>query len=124
MSKRTLTVTVEDIPDYPKLRLIRLDGTLDTINLKILNQDMIKLIKEGSIYLIAECSKLTYMNSTGLGGLIDYCRMTQEKGGDLKLAGVDEKVCEIISIVGADRFFDMHDNVENAIKAFDKILNK
>ncbi len=116
---RGLTVTISEAESNPAIKIVVLEGILDTINLKILNEKILQLIKADKTTLIADCRELTYMNSTGLGGLIDYCRMCQERKGDLKLAGVDEKVCEIISIVGADRFFNMYDTVEEAITAFE-----
>ena len=76
--------------------------------------DELDLLDEGVLYLIADCTRLRYVNSTGLGILLHFTRIFRERGGAFRLVQVTMPVYEIMEIIGANTLLDIHDTLEDA----------
>jgi anti-sigma B factor antagonist len=74
-------------------------------------------LEKGKKWIVLETSRVAAMSSTGLGILIATHRHVTEKGGRFKLAHPSEKVRAILEITRLNRIFDIHDNVDQAVKA-------
>ena len=59
-----------------------------------------------------------FLDSAGLGSLIALLKRVSERGGDMKIAGLQKKVRMVFEITRAFKVFDIFDNPDEALKAF------
>jgi anti-sigma B factor antagonist len=96
---------------YPK-------GHLDAHNVDRFEKEMVKLIGNNVVNIIVNCKELNYISSAGMGIIMGYLDEIREKGGDIKLCCVDERVYEIFDLVGFTEIYDFLDSEETAIAKF------
>lgn len=96
---------------YPK-------GHLDAHNVDRFEKEMVKLIGNHVVNIIVNCKELNYISSAGMGIIMGYLDEIREKGGDIKLCCVDERVYEIFDLVGFTEIYDFLDTEETAIAKF------
>lgn len=71
----------------------------------------------GCRQVVADLSEMDVMDSTGLGNLIAALKRVSEKGGDLKLAGLQRRVRMVFEITRTYKVFEIFDTVEEALRA-------
>jgi anti-sigma B factor antagonist len=76
------------------------------------------LISQDKVKLVLDLSKLSYINSSGLGILINLLKTVQVKGGDIKLTGLQGELRELFSITSLDQIFSVFSSVDEAVAAF------
>ena len=79
-----------------------------------------ELISNGVSKVVIDLSKVTWMNSTGLGALMGSMTSLRNANGDLKLSNVAEKVMNLFVITKLVTIFDTFDSIEQAVAAFTK----
>ena len=107
----------EDVKDRNDAKLVRFIGDLDATNVEAVLEKIFALLCDGYVNIVADFSKLRYVNSTGLGILLHFSKSAQEKGGSFKIANVNENVYEIIEIIGAMSLLEIYDDLGEAIGA-------
>ncbi len=98
-------------------RILKLSGEFDASAVERALEEVTTLLDGGVLHLIADCRDLRYVNSTGLGVILHFSRVTRERGGSFRLCEVSEPVYEIIEIIGATALLELHDSLEEAIAA-------
>ncbi len=93
----------------------KLMGGPETDNL---HEKIKSLIDDDMIKIVIDLSKVKWMNSLGLGILMSCFTSVAVAGGNLKLAGVTEKVQSLLMITQVIALFEHHDDVDKAIAAF------
>src|ERR1700761_4895083 len=68
--------------------------------------------------VVLDLSKLTFIDSSGLGALLSCLRQVSGSGGDLKLCSLSSPVRSVFQLVRMHRLFDIHNTREEAIRAF------
>ena len=71
----------------------------------------------GTPALIVDLGQVEVMDSSGLGALLGALRRIAEKGGDMRLAGLQPKPRLVFEITRAYKAFDIFDSVDEAITA-------
>ena len=117
MSDKQIKLDVESIAGSPAARLIRFEGDLDSTNVEMTLGLVTKLLGDAVNQLVADFSRLRYLNSTGLGILLHISKMVRQQEGCFKIARVNENVYEIIEIIGAHTLLDIYDKLEDAIES-------
>ena len=84
----------------------------------LLHDKLHEFIDQNKKKVVIDLSKVEWMNSTGLGILISGLTTMKNNGGELKLAGVTEKIESLLTITKLITVFDNYDSVEQAIKSF------
>jgi anti-sigma B factor antagonist len=84
----------------------------------LLHDKLHEFIDQNKKKVVIDLSKVEWMNSTGLGILISGLTTMKNNGGELKLAGVTEKIESLLTITKLITVFDNYDNVDQAIKSF------
>lgn len=87
-------------------------------NSPFLKESLILKITEGHAKIILDLSKVTEIDSSGLGALLFGKRQASSVEGELRLAGASESVQNMIRIAQLSRVFEMHNSIEDALKAF------
>lgn len=71
---------------------------------------------EGIKKIIIDLSKMQYMNSTGLSILINIFTQARNKGGEVVITDIPEKINQLLVITKLNSIFNIEDTVEDAKK--------
>lgn len=84
----------------------------------LLNDKLHELIDNGKVNLVVDLAEVDWMNSSGLGILIQALNTMRNNNGDIKLANVTERIKSLLMITKLARVFEIHETVENAAASF------
>lgn len=76
-----------------------------------------KAIREGAAKVVLDMTEVPYMDSAGLGVLVQASGMAKQQGGDLRLCAVSERVVELIKMTRTEALLPMDEDVEASLKA-------
>lgn len=76
------------------------------------------LVEEGKTKILLNLAGVTHIDSTGLGELISSCVTVSNKGGQLKLVHLTERLQDIMTITKLLTVFDVYDNEPDALASF------
>ena len=76
------------------------------------------LVGEGEANVLIDLSQVSYVDSASIGCLMDLYRQSSQKGGTLKLAGVQKRVATMLTMTGTQHFIEMHADEATAIGSF------
>lgn len=77
------------------------------------------LIAAGRNNILVDMSPVRYVDSATIGCLMDLYRQISAVGGRLKLSGVQKRVETMLTMTGAQRFIEIHQDESAAIKSFE-----
>jgi anti-sigma B factor antagonist len=102
----------------PGVAIVRLTGaiTLGT-SLHAADAQLQKAIRDGAAKVVLDMSGVPYMDSAGLGALVQASGLAKQQGGDLRLCGVSERVAELIKMTRTESLLPMDADVEASLKA-------
>ena len=75
-------------------------------------------ISENKKNVVVDLSDVGYVNSSGIGILVRGFTTMKNAEGDLKLAGISDKVKGVLSITKLNSVFEQYPNVDEASKSF------
>lgn len=67
---------------------IKPEGRIDVVNSQTLKQELLNLFNEGINEIIIDFSKITSIDSSGLGKLLLFQKKLKERGGELSIINV------------------------------------
>jgi anti-sigma B factor antagonist len=71
---------------------------------------------EGVKKIIIDLSKMQYMNSTGLSILINIFTQARNKGGEVIITNIPDKINQLLIITKLNSIFNIEETVEDAKK--------
>jgi anti-sigma B factor antagonist len=77
-----------------------------------------KLVEKGISKAIFDLTKVTRIDSAGLGIIVMSCGKLKKAGGDLRLVGVQENVRSVFAMTQVDKVVGMFDSTEAAMAGF------
>ncbi|MCX5666960.1 MAG: STAS domain-containing protein [Candidatus Omnitrophica bacterium] len=77
-----------------------------------------ELINQKPPRLIVNFSKVNYIDSSGLGILVELLKRVKVYGGSLKLTNLSPMIKSMFEIMKLDKIFDILSDEEGAIAAF------
>ena len=81
--------------------------------------DMVKqLVEEGTTKVILDLTKVSWLNSTGLGTIMASSTTLSNAGGELKIAGLQDKAKGLFSIAKLDSVFKIYGSADRAAADF------
>ena len=98
--------------------VVSLVGKLDTLTAETVSVYFDARVKEGQTCLIADLSRLDYMNSAGLRVILAIFKEARRRGGDFRLAATQENVTQMLQTVGFSRIIKMYPKVEAAVASY------
>ena len=96
--------------------VVRLAGELDLYNAHVVRKELIGAAEHGPERLIVELSGVTFIDSTGLGVLIE-ARTRLANPRAFLLVGPGLETRRALEISGLDRHFAVHDSLDEALSA-------
>jgi stage II sporulation protein AA (anti-sigma F factor antagonist) len=77
-----------------------------------------QVVEDGSLAVIIDLQVVSYIDSASIGCLMDIHRLLQDKGGAVKLSGLQPRVETMISMTGVHKIIEMHRDEATALAAF------
>src|SRR2546430_17568325 len=84
----------------------------------ILFNNVKQLVGAGEKDFLLDLSSVSYINSTGIGSIIQAFRLAQSKSGDLKILNPSQCVTHIIQVSKLDSIFEVFHDQDAAIASF------
>jgi anti-sigma B factor antagonist len=72
----------------------------------------------GARKFILNLARVEFVDSYGIGELVRCYSVVRRTGGEMKLAGVSQKVLEVLAISRLNAFFEIHPGEDAALQAF------
>ena len=94
--------------------LVELSGSVDPDTLEIFEGLMDKLIDAGKRRIIYDFHKIKYINSTGMGMMVQFNDTLSEDGGGLVLMRIQPKVLLVVEMLGLQALFKIAANQAEA----------
>ncbi len=79
-----------------------------------------ELVGKGHKKIVLNLGEVTYIDSSGIGGLVSAFNLTRGQGGELKLVNLTQKVHDLLRMTKLDTLFDIKGDEATAIAAFTK----
>ena len=96
--------------------VVRLAGELDLYNAHIVREQLFAAAARAPARLIVDLAAVTFIDSTGLGVLIEArSRLPNRRGLLLVSPGLETR--RALEISGLDRHFGVHDSLDDALAA-------
>ncbi|HLX11704.1 MAG TPA: STAS domain-containing protein [Bacteroidota bacterium] len=76
------------------------------------------LVSDNIRKVVLDLSGVEFINSSGLGTLISSLTTLKNSGGDLRLAGLGERVENLFVITKLVKVFDTYETVDRALSSF------
>jgi anti-sigma B factor antagonist len=97
--------------------VLQLAGEVDIYTAPALRQRMQDLAAKGTVRVIADMSRVDFLDSTGLGALIGGLRILREHDGSLILVISTRRILRILELTGLTRVFPPQTSVLAAVTA-------
>jgi anti-sigma B factor antagonist len=109
-----------DVRTAGAVNVIRLSGSLDMYSFPRLEAQLSTLYQQDRYCVVLDFQDLDYIGSAGLGALIGFAKQARERGGDVKLLNVPERIYKIIELLGFTKVLQVHASEEAAVASFGK----
>lgn len=76
------------------------------------------LLQDGMTKIVLDLGKVKWVNSSGLGTLISAMTSVKNKGGEMRLASVTDKVESLFVITQLIKVFKTYETVDRAVASF------
>ena len=118
MEDATVTITIEDAPSVPNLKIITIRGSVDIVTSKHVDEKVFPIIEKEGSNIILDLSNLEYLNSIGMLRLTKYLAFMDDGNRLLKFVKPPKNVYDSLEAAGLAKHFDMYDTFEAAISSF------
>jgi len=111
-----VSLTIEKLPEATAV--ITLDGnmTLGT-SLKIADSQVHRAIDDGFTRVVIDLTGVDYVDSAGLGLLVFAYGTLNEKGGSLRICGVNPRVLSLLKLTKTDGFLPIDGTRQDSLTA-------
>lgn len=94
------------------------DITLNKGGDVLLKDKVQSLIQQGQKNLLLDLSGVSYVDSAGLGELVQAYATTKNRGGALKLLGITKRIKDLLVVTKLLTVFDTFDTEADAVASF------
>ncbi len=107
-----------------EVTIVDLSGNLTSFANGALRNTINGLLKQGRKSLILNATGLVYLDSSGVGELVQCYMVVIKGGGEMKVVGLTPKVEEILKITQLYRVLQEFQDEQAALRSFPDKLNK
>jgi anti-sigma B factor antagonist len=104
--------TIDDV------EVIKFSGRIIYDTEEVVKKELDQLVGGGAKKLVFDLSELMYINSSGLGLLINALKQIRANGGDVKLSNMRDELKELFKITSLDSVFNIYETEEEAINNY------
>ena len=89
--------------------LIELIGDLDIYNNKKFKEKLADIYEDLDKDIVVDCSKLEYIDSTGLGSFISLLKLTRDEEKEITVKILKKNIKKVFKITDLDKLFNIGD---------------
>jgi len=115
MDDGTITVTIENGPSILNLKVVSINGTMDAITTRQVDETVFPVIDQEDTNIIFDLSNVDYLSSTGILFLLKYTVSLNDQRRLLKFVKPPNHIYNILEVTGVAKRFDMYDSIEAAM---------
>lgn len=109
----TLDITAQHHAD--RTAVLTLSGRLSAVNVSELRSAVTSVVDQGWSHVLLELSGVSFIDSSGLGGIISGLKTARQAGGDLRLVAPAEQVMMILKLTNLDQILAVYPTIESAV---------
>ncbi|MHC4392974.1 MAG: STAS domain-containing protein [Planctomycetota bacterium] len=113
-------MNLRPIPSDPSAVVGELVGVIDGTTVAGFQTSLEDLLKRNTPKLILDMQRVRYVNSTGLGAIVQYADKFKAQGGGIALIKVTAKVRIVIEMLGLQAFFEICNDEAAGLQALSK----
>lgn len=77
-----------------------------------------ELVESGARKLVIDLADVGYIDSASIGCLMDIYRLINDRGGQIKLSGLQERVETMVSLTGLHNLLEVYREEKGAVESF------
>ncbi len=104
-------------------QIIRLTGLLDAFSEPVVRKTIGTCIEEGPSDVILVLSQIDFIDSSGLGALVQLVKQAQNAGGSLQVV-TNPRVTQTVKLVRLEDFLSLQSTLEAALEQLGKQKKK
>jgi anti-sigma B factor antagonist len=108
----------EPIDTHPNVTLVTIADKISSASVMDLKKNLDELIKANKTNILLDLSELTFINSMGLGTIVNALKKVKKLNGDLKLIVIDEKIKFLFDILNLKNILKIYSSKEEALAEF------
>jgi anti-sigma B factor antagonist len=109
-----ISVSRQSVAGVP---VVAVTGEVDVYSAPALKESLTELLQSGVKTVVVDLSGVAFLDSTGLGALVEARAATTEAGGTLPLVCSHERILKLFTITGLDGVFSIHPTVDEAVES-------
>lgn len=113
-----LSIQVQEVKGVPGTALVVLNGSIDAKTVITFQTHLNSVKERGMDRFILDMENVKYVNSTGLGYLINLSDSSGPERGGISLVKVQPKVKVVFDMLGLNAFFKIYNSREDALRHF------
>src|SRR5260370_7525842 len=88
--------------------VVTLPAEIDVSNADAVREDLLSVVNQGAVLLVADMSKTIFCDSAGVSALVRTFRRAAESGSGMRLVVSTPALQRVLGITGADRLIDSY----------------
>ena len=105
-----------DIREKEKVQIFRLTGLLDAFSEPTFRRVLGDCIDSGPKNVILDLAQIDFIDSSGLGALVQLVKRSQTAGGTLQIV-TNARVTQTVKLVRLEKFLSLQPNVNTALES-------
>jgi anti-sigma B factor antagonist len=97
-------------------QVIAIEGEVDLKTSPQLRDELLEVVGQAPEKIVVDLSQVRYMDSSGVGTIVEAKRRADSNGATILLAGLQPRVRSVFEITQLDKFFTICDSVDDALK--------
>jgi anti-anti-sigma factor len=97
-------------------QIFRLTGLLDAFSEPTFRKVLGDFLSKGPANVILDLSTIDFLDSSGLGALVQLAKQSKNQGGNLHIV-TNARVTQTVKLVRLEKFLPLHANLNDAIAA-------
>ena len=94
--------------------VVWVSGELDMDTRSRLQDHVRGVVDSGARQVVLDMAQVPFVDSSGLGVLVESLKLLRDRGGRLSLAAVQPPVRNVLALSAVDQVLDLYDSVEAA----------
>jgi anti-sigma B factor antagonist len=95
--------------------VVSLPAEVDILSADQIREDLLSLLNQGAVLLIADLGKTTFCDSAGVGALVRTFRRAEASQSEMRLVVSTRAVRRILSLTGVDRLLNIYPSVSASL---------
>ncbi|WP_456399583.1 STAS domain-containing protein [Mesoaciditoga sp.] len=96
--------------------IVSLNGEFDIESSQTLKEEVRKNLTSENSNIVIDLTKVSYVDSSGLGTLIALQKDARFNGGSLSIVGASEQIKRVMKMTNLDKLFDFYTSINEVIK--------